>query len=94
MWTVKRLSSNGRILHFESVECMVPTNLPDRVDRVRRERAHGYSTIMDVAIALIATLLFVWNIILLNTDLGPAYSRPNPYQGSYSPAEFAKRPAR
>jgi hypothetical protein len=94
MWTVKRLSSIGRNLHFDSLECMVPTNLPDRADRVRRERAHWYSTITHVAIALIATLLFVWNIISLNMDLGTAYPGPNPYQSGYSPAEFGKRPAR
>jgi hypothetical protein len=92
MWTVKCLSSSGRIMHFESLECMVPTNLPDGADRVRRERAHWYSIVSHVAIALIATLLIVWNIILLNTDLGPPYPGPNPFQGGYSPAEFGKRP--
>jgi hypothetical protein len=50
--------------------------------------------ITHVVMALIATLLIVWNIVLLNTDLGPAYPGPNPYQGGYSPAEFGKRPAR
>ena len=93
MWTVKRLSSIELTLCFESLECMVPTNLPDRADRVRRERAHWYSTITHVVIALIATLLFVWNLILLNTDLAPAYPGPSPYHG-YSPAEFGKRLAR
>ena len=79
-------------MRFESLECMVPTNLPDRTERVRRERAHWYSMITHAVMALIATLLIVWNIILLNTDLGPAYPGPNPYQGGYSPAEFGKRP--
>jgi hypothetical protein len=77
---------------FESLERAVPTNLPDRADRMRRERAQWYSTIMHVMIALIAALLFVWNIISFNTDLGLTYPRPNPYQGGYSP-EFSKRPA-